>query len=124
MLGGNFHRDLVPKEWGPGGTERRVSLRNDSLRSEELHEFVVGVVQVKFELYRAAKMTSLSIPRRKSAEGGQGTDLVDGGNDGSVRKDLFLQLLLGEVRDANALDLSSLEQILHLLPRVLEFPIE
>jgi hypothetical protein len=50
VLGGDFHRDLVVKERGPGGPERRVSLWDDSLRSKELHEFMVGIVQVKLKL--------------------------------------------------------------------------
>jgi hypothetical protein len=54
----------------------------------------------------------------------QRTDLVNGRNYGSIRQDLFLQLLLGEVRDTYALDLSGLEQIFHLLPGVFEFPVE
>jgi len=51
-------------------------------------------------------------------------DLVNSRNDGSIRQDLLLQLLLGEVRDAYALDLSGLEQIFHLLPGVFELPVE
>jgi hypothetical protein len=70
-------------------------------------------------------MARLSVPaRHKPAKGDQSTDLVDGRNDGGIRKDLFLQLLLGEVGDPDTLDLSGLEQILHLLPGVLNLPIE
>ena len=60
----------------------------------------------------------------KSAEQLKKPDLINGRNDSSIRQDLFLQLLLGEVRDAYALDFSGLEQIFHLLPSVFEFPIE
>jgi hypothetical protein len=48
-----------------------VNLWDDSLRSEEFHEVVVGVVWGKLELYQRAKTTSLSTPRRKPRRGDQ-----------------------------------------------------
>lgn len=50
--------------------------------------------------------------------------LVNSRNDSGVRQDLFFQLLLGEVRDADAFNLSGLEQVFHLLPGIFELPIE
>jgi hypothetical protein len=83
---------------------------------------MVGVVQVELELTQATNSPINSRPEINSRGGS--TDLVNGRNDGSVRQELFLQLLLGKVRDADALDLSRLEQVLHLLPGVFEFPVE
>jgi len=52
------------------------------------------------------------------------TDLVNGRDDGGVRQDFLLQLLLGEIRDTYTLDLSGLEKVFHLFPGIFEFPVE
>jgi hypothetical protein len=84
---------------------------------------VVGIIQVKLELSnRKTADRSVITPSRAKRFGEP--DLVNSGNDGSVRQDLFLQLLLGEVRDAYGLDFSGLEQVFHLFPGIFEFPVE
>ena len=50
VLGSNFHRDFVIEKWSPGGPKGRVSLWDNSLGFEVLHEFMVWIVQVKFKL--------------------------------------------------------------------------
>ena len=122
VLGSDFHRDFVIEKWSSGGPEGGVSLWDNSLGFEVLHEFMVWIVQVKFKL---TKRRDPSIPDTKSAKNSyQSTNLVNSGNDGCIRQDLFFQLLLGEVRDPDALDLSGFQEIFHLLPGIFEFPIE
>ena len=66
----------------------------------------------------------LSDPSANRLTGFQNTDLINSRYDGGKRQELFLQLLLGEVRDTDALDLSGREQIFHLLPGIFDFPVE
>lgn len=84
---------------------------------------MVGVIQVKLELSNR-RTADLSVTTPSQAERSGEPDLVNSGNNGSVRQDLVLQFLLGEVRDAYGLDFSGLEQIFHLLPGIFEFPVE
>lgn len=62
--------------------------------------------------------------RSLSSARDQNTDLVDSGDDGGIRKELFFHLLLGNIRNSDALGLPGLQEIFHLLPGIFEFPIE
>ena len=65
-----------------------------------------------------------SDPSTNQLIGFQNTDLINSRYYGGKRQELFLQLLLGEVRDTDALDLSGREQIFHLLPGIFDFPVK
>jgi len=95
VLRSDLRRDVVAKKRGSSGAEGGISLWDDSFGFEEPHEIVVGVIQVKLELTSGGNVESIN-PLDKSAVWDQGTDLINGGDDGGVRQDL-LQLLLGKV---------------------------